>query len=354
MSEIENAVDIIKLGIGDCIKMCASVLGQSARPVFYLQGEPGMGKSHICHTIGEKLGYEPHRIDSLNLTHHDVVDCTGVPEIMPLASDPEVRTTQFAPMDKLMQFRKGTGPGLLIIEELAQSSQLHQTWTAGLVWDRKTSVMELDPEVRIIITGNRAEDRAGAKPLLTHLANRLYCINVAADLEAWSEWAIAAGVHVYGVSFLRLRPTLLNAFDPDQQSNPTQRAWTELFMDIPFDLPRGQYLAAAAGKVGQAAAEEWVSARDLMETMPDPRAVRADPLGHPLPTEPSIEYALVSALATTTDEDMIAKDFAFVQRMGREYHMLYMTDAVSKNTALENTMTFGKFAADNMDVFLGT
>ena len=121
-----------------------------------LHGVPGSGKSDASVQIGAALGIPKDRILVVHVNNHDVVDFTGVPSVVD-------GQTKFNPTDMFYQFRDGTGAGLIVLEELAQSSHHHQTWAAGFVLERETPTFKLDPQVRILATGNRAEDRSGAK-----------------------------------------------------------------------------------------------------------------------------------------------------------------------------------------------
>jgi hypothetical protein len=238
-------------------KIVASQWGKHPEVVPMFWGKPGMGKSHAALQLGEELGIPKDRTLVVHINNHDVVDFTGVPSVVD-------GQTIFNPTDMFYKFREGTGAGLIVLEELAQSSHHHQQWAGGFTEERATATFKLDPEVRIIASGNRAEDRAGAKPLLSHLNDRLWHLDIETSLDDWCEWAMDNGVPAIGVAFLRLRPDLLNDFDPSRRSNPTQRSWTKLLTQLPDDLPRDLYLMAAEGKVGEGAAAEWVAARDMM------------------------------------------------------------------------------------------
>lgn len=319
---------------------------KSSTAVINLLGAPGMGKSECAIQIGQALGLTDDRILVVHVNNHDVVDFTGVPSIVN-------GMTVFNPSEMFYRFREGTGPGLIVLEELPQSSTHHQTWAAGFCLERSTPTFKLDPEVRIIVTGNRAEDRSGAKPMLAHLNDRLYHFDVETSLDDWCEWAMENGIPHTGIAFLRLRPGLLNDFDPNRRSNPTQRSWTKLFKEVPDDLPTDLYMMAAEGKVGEGAAAEWVAARDMMGKMPSIDAIRLSPKTVEVPTEPAVRYACATAMSMTATADSFPRDMEYVSRMPVEFQMVYVTDTLRLNPDLQATKDFITWAVANKDIFLG-
>jgi hypothetical protein len=337
--------------LSKAINLTTRLLQHSPTAVPFWRSKPGVGKSEGAIQVGKALGFSDDRILVVHVNNHEVVDFTGLPYR-------EDGATRFAPTEMFYQFREGTGGGLIVLEELPQSTTHHQTWAAGFVLERSTPTFKLDKNVRFIITGNRAEDKAGAKPLLTHLANRLYHIDIDSSVNDWTAWALDNGIPTEAVAFLRLRPEMLNDFDPERQVNPTQRAWTQLFKDVPNDLPPDLYHIAAAGKVGEGYAVEWISARDMMAKMPSVDAIRLNPSEHEIPTDPAIRYAVTTAMAQTGSPDSLDRDMLFMDRMPMEFKMVFMTDMMRRHgkEAIMQTRTFIKWSADprTQNIFLNS
>jgi hypothetical protein len=161
------------------------------------------------------------------------------------------------------------------------------------------------------------------------------------------------GVDHMGIAFLRLRPQLLNDFDANRSVNPTQRSWTQLFKEVPQDMPTDLYMYAAQGKVGEGAAAEWVAARDLMNKMPSVDVIRLHPDKTEVPNEPAVQYAVATALSMTTQPDAFNRDMTYVSRMPKEFQMVYVTDALRLHPALQQTKDFIDWAIKNKDIFMG-
>ena len=229
----------------------------------------------------------------------------------------------------------------------------HQTWAAGFLLERTTPTFKLDKDVRFLVTGNRVEDRAGAKQLLTHLSNRMYEFEMETSLDDWCEWAMQNEIPSKGIAFMRLRPQLLNDFDANRSVNPTQRAWSQLFLEVPQDLSTTEYMMACTAKVGEGAGAEWCAARDMMDKMPSIDSIRLSPDKVEIPTEPAIMFAVATALSMTTEPEAFERDMKYITRMSKEFQMVYVTDALRLHPKLQQTKQFVDWAVANKDIFMG-
>jgi hypothetical protein len=161
------------------------------------------------------------------------------------------------------------------------------------------------------------------------------------------------GVDPLLIAFLRLRPDLLNDYDPNRRSNPTQRSWTELSLQTPSNLPTDMYLMACESAVGEGAAAEWVAARDMMHKMPSIDSIRMRPDVAEIPDEPAVRFAVATALSMTTEPDAFARDMQYVSRLPKEFQMVYVTDALRLTPELQTTKDFVDWAINNKDIFMG-
>ena len=332
--------------INQVVSVATQILRKSPKAVPFFKGKPGMGKSDACIQIGHNLGIDDDRILVVHVNNHDVVDFTGVPSVTN-------GQTVFNPTEMFYKFREGTGAGLIVLEELPQSSVHHQTWAAGFLLERTTPTFKLDKDVRFLVTGNRVEDRAGAKQLLTHLSNRMYEFEMETSLDDWCEWAMQNEIPSKGIAFMRLRPQLLNDFDANRSVNPTQRAWSQLFLEVPQDLSTTEYMMACTAKVGEGAGAEWCAARDMMDKMPSIDSIRLSPDKVEIPTEPAIMFAVATALSMTTEPEAFERDMRYITRMNKEFQMVYVTDALRLHPKLQQTKQFVDWAVANKDIFMG-
>lgn len=312
--------------------------------VFHIEGSPGTAKSSLCHYIADELGIPPERRYIFLASIHDPVDITGVPSV----NDGQ---THWNPPAALAKFRKGTGPGMIVVDDLAQGQTSMVNACASMILDRRIEALEFDPGVIFISTGNRAKDKAGSKQLPTHYSNRVCTVTMDFSIDDWSAWAMQNGVPVEAIAFARLRPALINDFDPSRSINPTPRSWTHLWTKVPMDLPSNIYLSIAEGYVGEGPAAEWVAAKDMMAKMPSIDYILMQPTQAEVPEEPAIRYAVTTALAMRATPDNFDRMMEYVMRLPKEFQVLFMTDAMRMHPKVTATKAFIKFAVANNDIF---
>jgi len=335
----------------EAVNTIAPILKHSPTATAVIKGPPGVGKSDICFQIAAKIGIPEDRILRIHINDYDSIDFTGVPSITPDGF------TVFNPTQMLSMFREGSGPGMLIVEELPQSSNAHQTWFAGIELERETPQFKLDPEVRIICTGNRKEDRAGTRPMLSHLNDRLWHFEISSDLDTWVSWASTQpNIDYTDIMFLNWRPNLLNMFDPNREANPTSRSWTKVFTQIPKGLLKDKYLeAAVAAKVGEGAAAEYCSFLKMFKQLPDITQLikgTANPKSVSIPAELPARFALAGSLVEHADTVNIDCISAYLdQFQEKEIIMLFWSLLVRKEPQMKNTSAFTQFAPKNADYY---
>ena len=171
------------------------------------------------------------------------------------------------------------------------------------------------------------------------------------SVDDWSGHALENGVDPLGVAFIRLRPELLNNYDPNNRSNGTQRSWFKLLTEVPSDLPTDLYLMVAEGKVGEGNAAEWVAARDMMHKMPSVDVIRMQPDDAEVPTEAAVKYAVAASMAMTTTLKLWPRDIRYIKRMPKEFQMLYITDALNLNPEITSTKEWIDWACENSTTF---
>jgi hypothetical protein len=241
------------------------------------------------------------------------------------------------------------------VDDLAQGQTSMVNACASMILDRRVESLEFDPNVVFISTGNRAKDKAGSKTLPTHYANRVCTVGLDFSIDDWSGWALQQGnINPHAVAFARLRTAIMNDFDPNRGQNPTPRSWTKLWQEVPFDLDTSMYLTLAEGYVGEGPAAEWVSAKDMMAKMPSVDYILMQPTQAEIPSEPAIRYAVATSLSIRTTEDNFDRAMQYVERMPKEFLMLYVTDAVRLCPKVASTRAFVDFAMRNKDIFMSS
>ena len=182
-------------------------------PVLLL-GSPGIGKTAIFRQLGLPVAvYEGPGTDDLDVkgfVFPDNINKTSFYGKSPL----------YPPFDK----------GILLIDELASARPEVMVALHSLFGERRLGVHKLPEGVVPMATGNRVQDRAGARQLLTALEDRITVIEVVPDVKVWlEEFAIQAGIHPLIISFLAhdANKRFLDTFEEAKigESFATPRSW---------------------------------------------------------------------------------------------------------------------------------
>ena len=220
----------------------------------------------------------------------------------------------------------------VLVDELSDASISVQNVMCGLIFDRQVGRVVFSPDVYLIATGNRTRDKSGANRVVSKLSNRTLNLTFDADLDDWIDWAQDAGIDTLLIRFLRFRPALLNAFDPDMESSPTPRQW-EKVSRIPTTLERGCYIELLSGLVGEGAAAEYLGFREIIHRLPDTDDVLHSPQRAPVPRDPALLYAYVGALAEICDADNFDQVALYLRRLPPEFGVVLACDMIKARPA---------------------
>lgn len=181
------------------------------RPVF-IWGAPGIGKSALVEQFAEEVGLPCVSLLGSQLAPEDII---GIPQIQDDVS------TFFPPR---MIARKE--PYVLFLDELNACSQEVQKAFYSLIYERRIGEYHL-PEGSIVVgAGNRAQDSAIVKNMSSALVNRMFHVQLKADVRQWLAWAYRSGIHPWITDYISQRPDHLFS-EPPKTEEPysTPRSW---------------------------------------------------------------------------------------------------------------------------------
>lgn len=313
-----------------------------------LWGDTGIGKTEIVKQVAAALG-RPCLVETLATM--ESVDLRGLPMN---GADGVVwnRPDFLVRLDKL-----GKG-AVLFVDEANANPPSVQVPIMQLVLNRHIGPHELPEGTRIVMAGNRMTDRAAAQRMNKALEDRLFHLDLEASLKPWLAWAAKANLHPAILAFLMLRgegnvdrPGLFiwrDAKSQDQRSRPGPRAWASVASVV--DAPDSIRFGLVAGRVGEAAAAEFEGFLSVFRNLPPIPQIIAKPDTAPVPSEPSLQYAVSVALGHAANAANLAAVSQYMARVGREFQIVTMTDAVRRKPALAETPAYIRWAAANADV----
>lgn len=181
------------------------------RPVF-IWGAPGVGKSAMVEKFAEEVGLPCVSLLGSQLAPEDII---GIPQI-------RGNTSEFLP-PKMIARKE---PYLLFLDELNACSQEVQKAFYSLIHEHRIGEYYL-PEGSIVIgAGNRIQDSAIVKTMSSALINRMFHVQLKADVNQWISWAYENNLHKWVIEYLTQRPDHLFA-EPPKTEEPysTPRSW---------------------------------------------------------------------------------------------------------------------------------
>jgi MoxR-like ATPase len=318
------------------------------RVPLHIWGACGVGKSQIVFQVANDLDYEFLDVRAVQL---DPVDLRGLPRIS------EDQTEWVPP-----KFLPTTGKGILFLDELTSAPQMTQAGCYQLVLDRRLGEYVLPDGWVVIAAGNPASERGVHFAMPRPLRNRFVHLDLEPNLDDWCRWAVKAQVRPEIIAFLRFKPELLHTADATSDANawPTPRSW-EMASQVLCGIARrqkSQFLSGASefeaqlldGTVGQAAASELVAFIRLFRQLPSIDEILLNPSTAPLPTEPSAQIAIATALGRVLSDTSVGRGITYLDRMPTEMRVMAMRDTAARDTAITHTPEFVRFGVESREV----
>jgi hypothetical protein len=326
-------------------ELAVAVLAANPQQSIYVQGAPGNGKTSLIYAVAKALGIAKENVIIFRPSLHDPVDLLGIPHVN---GD---KCTHWAP--PLWVHNMKSGRYMLGIDELPQGQIMMQNALAGLMLDRFIGEVTLSRDVVIMATGNRTTDKAGANRVVGQLANRVLMLEMESSLDGWCEWAMEQGnIPSWYIQFLRFRPNLLNDYQPDRFSNPTERTH-QMVATLPSSLTPSQLFNAAKGLIGEGAAAEMVGFKKIADAMPNIDGIMLAPDAGTVPTDPATLYAVSGALAFRAAKDNFDRIATYLKRLPPEFLVMSWRDSYKLCPEISSSKAFVELATKYGTVLTG-
>src|SRR5215472_1208292 len=258
-------------------------------------GDTGLGKTSITDQIAKRRGWK-NIISKSSI--REPVDVRGIP-----VPDLEKGVTRWLTPVDLPQADRDGEEGLYTIDEINHNIPMMPVYMM-IALERKIAEYNFPAGWRIVATGNRVSDRAGAQKMPTALANRFAHITIVPDVDAWCQWATLNAIAPEYVAFIRFRREFIH-LKPDGEAKafPTPRSHERAAKYV--NAPKRLRIYAMAAHVGYACAAEADAFIELYRAIGSLDDIVKNPDSAPVPTEPSLRYATCTALAKIADRKTI-------------------------------------------------
>jgi hypothetical protein len=295
-------------------------------------GSPGVGKSAMPEEVARDLGIG--YVDK-RLSICESVDLRG----NPIADHKELITRWFPPADMPFVGSESRFPakGILVLEEINACDPAVQVAAYQLadVKRRGCGEHKLLPGWYVCATGNKITDGAGAKRMNAALGNRFMWIDVEPELASWCSWAMANGIPLDLVGYMRWRGVdALFKMPKDAREFQSPRSWENAsrFMD----LERAERYPCIAGCVGHGGAtdlEGFLEIKNELEPVP---YILANPLTAKVPgmDRLGVLYAVTMAVAAAIDKRTARAGCSYAQRLPAEFRALFAQAVLMRDKAL--------------------
>lgn len=243
---------------------------------------------------------------------------------------------------------------ILLLDEFTDAQPGTQAALNQLVLERELPGYRLPANVRIVATGNTASDRANAQKVSRASGNRFAIMLIGVDVDSFlNDYAIPYLVPVL-VAFVQASVGQLKAAnrEPSEAIHryPTQSGSDAVAFLTPRSLARcdkffrmatmpndTQLRRLLAQNVGDDCANDIMNFLVTYRLAPSIGAILADPAGHSVPREPSVNFAIVVGLVSRLSLSNVATIATYVNRMGANYQAAFWSNAIAKDKAFETT-----------------
>jgi len=312
-----------------------------------VKGAPGTGKSDIIAQACTAAGAE------LIISHPVVSDPTDYKGLPFPVKDKEEAT--FLPFGDLLRLIKANKPTVFFLDDLGQAPMSVQASCMQLILARRINGHRVSEHVVFLAATNRRQDKAGVMGILEPVKSRFAAIvELEVNVDDWVDWAYKEDMPAELIAFIRYRPNLLHDFKPtaDIVNTPCPRTVAYVGNMMKAGIPAGLEYELTGGAAGEGFAAEFIGFLNIYKELPDIPTLIQNPEQAPVPTEPSLLFAICGALVHKAERKNFANILRYANRIPAEFQVLLVKDAIKRNKALSSTPEFSAWAVKHSDLVL--
>jgi len=323
-----------------------------------LFGAPGLGKSSAVRQFAEEAAKEYGEPFGCILFKTSTASPSEVGDLKWVTTNSEgiaevVNAPQsWIPTEESIAKGKFPSRGCIFIDELLDGPLMIQSILQGLTLDRELGSVKLAKGWLPIGASNRRSDNAAAGRMSTALSRRFIHVTIESDVDVTVEYARSNGWYSPIAAFLRFRPALLNTFEQIKKGQGADQVFSceasyenlSKFLLANDNLPPEIRLELISGIIGKGVAAEFHAFERIYKDLPDMKVLKDNPHTYPIPTEPSVLYAVLGSLLDGITPREFERVWPFIDRLPQEFCVSFVTDAykITKG-AIDKTKSYDEY-----------
>ena len=354
-------MSVISFGKEVSLKQAASVILATPMNRYFLQGEPGIGKSSLLKTLSQAL--PNHEVAYIDVPNMDLGDIA-----MPVI-DHDAKVTRYYPNSR---FKIHTGkPVIIMLDEYSKGADPVKNMLHPMleVANPRLGDVPVNDESVVFLTGNLSSDAVGDN-LKAHSRNRIIPLTVRKpDADEWLEWAVNNDIEPVIMAWVRQFPHALASYtDESQKDNPyiynPKKVQTSFVS--PRSLERASHIvrvrdkidtdtliASMMGAVGEPAARDMQAYIEYQDQLPLWDAIIKNPKQAHVPESAGACAVLVFGAIAKIDKTTMTPFMQYLERFEPEWQACFAIN-VAKNPTKQaiafSSTAFADWVAKNEDL----
>jgi len=329
----------VSFGSTVTLNEAADVIAACPRNRVLVEGEPGIGKSSILKTLGDR--FPDHNLAYIDVPTMDLGD-TSMPvidhdnKVCNYFPNSRFRLTEDKPVIIMLdEFTKGMAPVKNMLHPLLEEN------------DPRLGDLTLHDESLVFLTGNNSSDGVGDN-IAAHSVNRLTRLAVAKPTaDEWIKWALNSNeVDAAVLAFVDKYPDVMESYTNEGQKdnkyifNPRQMQGAfasprSLAKASRYVTERNKYsenalTAALIGTVGSATARDMQAFVAYQDQLPTWDSIIKQPEAAIVPSSAGACSVLVYGAVTKIDDKTIKPFMKYISRFQEEWQAAFAIN-VAKN-----------------------
>ena len=317
-----------------------------AKKPLIIKGAPGIGKTKIISKVAKDNGYKGFFIDT---AISSPTDFKGIPMY-----NRDTDTASFKPYDILLEMIDAKEPTLVFFDDFGLATPAVQGSLMHLLSERRVGDHHISDHVTFMLAMNEQKQNAGVGMTLEPVKSR--CVSIVGlepDVEDWLNWGFQNNLHPHVLGFIRWRPKMLWSFQPtnDLTNSPSPRTNEHVSNILEMKLPWAIEYELIEGAAGSGYATEFSAYKKMAENIVSLDHIISNPKTAEVPKEPSVLYAMTTALAYRANKQNLASLLEYSERMPEEFRLKFVEyDIPSRNESLKETEEYNTWIVKHQEL----